>query len=608
MKLKNKLYLTQFFIIITLAVFLWVVYTNFKTHSLKDLEKEITQAINVNKVLLKSALQDTYNTFEQQKDLITHIHQTAINEFKKDKSISLIQLKNKIRSDLHLQYHDIDFYLINKDYVITDATFQKDIGLDFNKIPPGKRDLDKASKDNQIHIGKNVSIDYMDSTFKIYSVSKVDDDTYLEMALIDLIAYNNLCDRINDITKHTQNKINLFRVNETTANEEYYEDILNTRFISNKKEWNDALKKFPLESETDNHIILAKRQNTILKDNEGFKEKLVNIYIPLLGKENGPSLGYNDFVMKLTINISEYVTQWQENEKIFITVAFVLILLMSLLYFFIKYSFYVPVTTIIQKLENEEMINDPILINKKDEFGILTDKYNALYTKLQEQIENNKLLLNENKQFIADLVHQIRTPLSVIMTNSSLIEMKTDQQVSSYTQQINSAINMLSNSYEDLAYIITHDTIQYKPKEIDLTRFLHERIDFFEVIANANGKTISTDIADDLKIVMNDTELERIIDNNLSNAIKHSNDKSEIKIILEKINSDIILQFISSGENIKNVDRLFDKNYSEVNTAKRSLGLGLHMVKNICDKNKIFYSVRSEEHTNVFTYIFKVDF
>jgi len=607
LKLKNKLYLTELFIIITLTIFLWVVYKNFKTHSLNDLEKEITQNINVNKVLLISALEDTYKTFEQQKNIIDHIHHTAVDEFKKDKNIPLTELKRKMYSDFNLQSVDLDFYLINKDYIITDATFQKDIGLDFKKIPSGKKDLDNASKDNNIHIANQVAIDYMDSAFKIYSVTKVDDETYLEMAFIDTFNYNKLRDRIIDMTKHTENRINLFRITETSSNEEYYEDILNTQDISNKKKWNDTLVKFPLDRETDNYIILAKRQNTILRSNEGFKENLVDVYIPLLSKENDPSLGYNNFVMKLTIDISEYITQWQENEKIFIVVTFILILLMSLLYFFIKYNFYIPVTNITQKFENEEMIDDPELFNKKNEFGILTEKYNALYIKLQDQIETNKHLLNENKQFIADLVHQIRTPLTVIMTNSSLIEMKTNEQVSSYTKQINSAINMLSNSYEDLAYTITHDSLQYKPKEIDLTNFLHERIDFFEVIANANDKTISTDIANDLKVYMNDTELERLIDNNLSNAIKHSDDKSEIKIILEKINSDIIFQFISSGENIKNVDRLFDKNYTEVHTAKRSLGLGLYMVKNICEKNKIFYSVRSEKHTNVFTYIFKVD-
>ena len=226
--------------------------------------------------------------------------------------------------------------------------------------------------------------------------------------------------------------------------------------------------------------------------------------------------------------------------------------------------------------------------------------------KLQYQVVNNQLLLDENKQFIADIVHQIRTPLSVIMTNSELIEIKTKEQVFPYTTQINSAINMLSNSYEDLSYIISNDMMEYKPMEIDLTGFLNERIDFFDVIAQANNKTISKSIANNLKVTMNDTELERLIDNNLSNAIKHSNDGSKIDIVLEKNNSNIILKFISEGENINNIAMIFDRNYTETNSAKRSLGLGLSMVKTICEKNSIDYRAHSEKGINTFTYVFKV--
>jgi signal transduction histidine kinase len=246
--------------------------------------------------------------------------------------------------------------------------------------------------------------------------------------------------------------------------------------------------------------------------------------------------------------------------------------------------------------------------------GIIEDKtkeytnkkeLEALHLKLQKQIEHNQLLLDENKQFIADMVHQIRTPLSVIMTNSSLIEMNTDKKVSSYITQINSAINMLSNSYEDLAYTISNDTIEYKPVDIDLSDFLNERIDFFEVIAQANEKVISVDVAQGLKTSMNDTELERLIDNNISNAIKHSHDGSEIKIILEKkSNPGIILQFISKGKNIQDISKLFHKNYTESHGAKRSLGLGLNMVKIICEKNDRKYSVESKDNINTFSYIF----
>ena len=163
---------------------------------------------------------------------------------------------------------------------------------------------------------------------------------------------------------------------------------------------------------------------------------------------------------------------------------------------------------------------------------------------------------------------------------------------------------MLSNSYEDLNYIISSDTIEYKVIEINLTEFLSERINFFKDIAQANNKTIYTHIADNIRVTMNDTELERVIDNNLANAIKHSYDQSEIEIVLEKSHSEIILKFISKGKGIRDISKIFNKNYTESDHAKRNLGLGLHMVKNICDKNHINYSVHSEDEINIFTYVF----
>ena len=411
---------------------------------------------------------------------------------------------------------------------------------------------------------------------------------------------------ISQISKSTKNKITLFRISKTSSDQEYYEDIMNTQNIINKEKWKDTLQKFPLDTLVDNKIINAKRQNTMMRSDENIKEGIVTIYVPLLSKKNDPSLGYNNFVMKLEVDVSEYLIRWNGYQHIFMAFILTLVIFMIILYFFIKNHFYLPITMITKNFEDEVTINEPNLLSKKDEFGILAEKYNTLYTKLLDQIAKNKYLLDENKQFIADMVHQIRTPLTVIMTNTSLIEMKSQDQVSSYIKQINSAINMLSNSYEDLSYCITNDTIEYTPMEIDLSNLLRERINFFEVIADANDKTISTDIAMDIPVYMNDIELERLIDNNLSNAIKHSNDKSEIKVILEKINSEIILQFISEGRNIHDVSKIFDKNYTESYGGKRSLGLGLHMVKTICEKNNINYYADSKNNMNTFTYIFKV--
>ncbi|EIF50031.1 PAS domain-containing sensor histidine kinase [Sulfurovum sp. AR] len=254
---------------------------------------------------------------------------------------------------------------------------------------------------------------------------------------------------------------------------------------------------------------------------------------------------------------------------------------------------------------NNKVLGGIGIIDDKTKEHMHEEELKSLHLTLQDQVKKNQFLLKENKQFIADMVHQIRTPLSVIMTNASLIEMNSESEISSYITQINSAINMLSNSYEDLSYIISNDTLEYPPMEINLTEFLEERIHFFEVIAQANNKGISTDIQNNINITINDTELERLIDNNISNAIKHSNDNSQIKVILKKVNSEIILQFISEGKNIYDVSRIFDKNYTECYGAKRSLGLGLNMVKTICEKNCTRYYAHSQEGINTFTYIFQ---
>ena len=65
------------------------------------------------------------------------------------------------------------------------------------------------------------------------------------------------------------------------------------------------------------------------------------------------------------------------------------------------------------------------------------------------------------------------------------------------------------------------------------------------------------------------------------------------------------LSFKTYGKPIKNKEKVFEKNYRE-NEAKRGLGLGLNMVKGICEKYDISYDVAYEDGQNIFTYRFKV--
>ena len=111
---------------------------------------------------------------------------------------------------------------------------------------------------------------------------------------------------------------------------------------------------------------------------------------------------------------------------------------------------------------------------------------------------------------------------------------------------------MLSNSYEDLAYLTTSNTISYKSKNTDLTQAVKDRIKFFATISKVNFKKIEENIEDDIFIDINEIELERIIDNNLSNAIKYGFKDEIITVTLKQDKNKVILEFKSFGNEIKN--------------------------------------------------------
>jgi signal transduction histidine kinase len=107
-------------------------------------------------------------------------------------------------------------------------------------------------------------------------------------------------------------------------------------------------------------------------------------------------------------------------------------------------------------------------------------------------------------------------------------------------------------------------------------------------------------IFNQLILNMSKIELIRLIDNNLSNAIKYSKIGSVIEIILKENE----LKFLSYGNQIKDVENIFRK-YSRENNSVGGHGLGLAIVKDICMKYKISIQVNSFENgLNIFSYKF----
>lgn len=213
-------------------------------------------------------------------------------------------------------------------------------------------------------------------------------------------------------------------------------------------------------------------------------------------------------------------------------------------------------------------------------------------------IRHNEKLLKYKDKFIEHSVHEIKTPLSIINLNSQLRNKTFGKD--KYSEKIEGALRTLENSYEDMTFLHTRNQISYIIEKLNLNEVLEDRVKYFELIALSQNRKLELLIHKNIFVEMSKIELNRLIDNNLSNAIKYSQIGTTVRIILRN-NS---LEFYSKGNKIKDIKNIFKK-YSRENDSVGGHGLGLSIVKDICQKYNIDINVTSlENETNIFAYKF----
>jgi len=220
---------------------------------------------------------------------------------------------------------------------------------------------------------------------------------------------------------------------------------------------------------------------------------------------------------------------------------------------------------------------------------------------LQKQINYNKQLVKAQDSFIKHSIHEINTPLAVIMTHIDIRKMKFGED--KYLTKIEAASKMIANIYDDLSYMMKKDRFEYDKQWISFSLFVQNRVDFFEEIAEGNTHKITTNIESDINIYMSDIELQRVVDNNLSNAIKYAHKNTEITVKLYKKEKQAILEFHTFSKEILDTKRIFDSFHQE-DEIKGGFGLGLEIVHSICKKEHIKVKVTSDSKETVFKYIF----
>lgn len=218
---------------------------------------------------------------------------------------------------------------------------------------------------------------------------------------------------------------------------------------------------------------------------------------------------------------------------------------------------------------------------------------------ISTRIRGKEIKFSEQDRFVQSSMHEIKTPLSVITLNNELRELEFGKD--EYSQEIDSAIKILKISYDDMSFSMTGDQLKYPIETISLSKVVLDRVEYFKTIAKSNAKSIEITVNSDVIVQMSFVELIRLIDNNLSNAIKYAQVNSTIEVVLENDR----LSFYNIGNPIKDTKHIFDKYFRE-NSVVGGHGLGLSIVSDIAKKYSITITLDSnEQNGTTFLYTFK---
>lgn len=235
--------------------------------------------------------------------------------------------------------------------------------------------------------------------------------------------------------------------------------------------------------------------------------------------------------------------------------------------------------------------------------------YDQELEKNQKLLENSKeyalRLLEEQDQFLKNAVHEIHTPLAVIITNIDLLRMEGIDNQS--LNAIEAGSRIIQNSYEDMTYLMKHDRVTEQRSNINLVSFITDRINYFTCIAEVNEITITMRIGNLnlIEIFFSELKLSRIIDNTLSNAIKYSYRPSEINVTIGMQDDNIFFEIRNHGPLIADKKKIFNRFYRE-SLYKGGYGIGLSIVSEICKEENIDIKITSTPKRGTsFRYIFK---
>ena len=259
-------------------------------------------------------------------------------------------------------------------------------------------------------------------------------------------------------------------------------------------------------------------------------------------------------------------------------------------------------------------------VDSKDEIGnlaltfnFLSDKLNSTLTdlkmanvKLTEDIEKERLLEKMRKEFIADVSHELKTPISIIEGYAEALKdgIVEENDVDYYTDVIIDEAKKMNSLVMDMLTLSHMESKSYAlnktPEDfISLIKNIYKKYKVTITTHNIEFSNLCT--SENVSIDCDAFKIEEVMNNLITNAIKYTPSGELIKITLSDLpNNHILVEVDNFGSHIpeKDIRFIWDKFYridKSRNKDSGGTGLGLAITKNILELHESNYGVKNTE-------------
>lgn len=216
-------------------------------------------------------------------------------------------------------------------------------------------------------------------------------------------------------------------------------------------------------------------------------------------------------------------------------------------------------------------------------------------------------LVHVQKEFVANVSHELKTPLAVISGQVEMLQKMGDGiDRDYYFSSIREEIDKMSDMVSDLLNItnIEHHMAEMELEDVNLSDMMEYMILKYDALFRQNKLRLQTELAENCVVRANHMYLEQAINNYIMNAFQHTAQGREIRIRLVREQSGAVLYVYNDGELIgpENMERIWQDFYmgpkdssGRKNQRMANAGLGLYLVKKIVEQHRGSCGVENKE-------------